>query len=447
MLFSRPRSLNGRWVCLALSLAGAGALSASGAMDDGPSISQLTMDSNQMQVTVSYPSSQIQNRWNVYSRSVMDGADTGAWTLAGTSLVLTGGVCTSWSALLMPNQYFAMGDQGLDSDGDGLSDAYEQLVSHTDPMRADTDGDGVSDGDEVSLYGTDPLNAASHPTQTILRASGKLIVDGSGAPILLRGMNMGGWLSYEQWMVQFQPTNYATDDYTVRATLDGRFGATGTVYLLDIFRDHYFTAADLDELKAAGCNFLRVPFPANLLEDDTNTYHYMDSGWARLDWVVAGCAARHMYCLLDLHGVQGSQNPWDHSGRQNYDQLWFNTDFQNRAVAMWGAIAQRYATNAAVAGYDLMNEPYVSNTNQYLFFTNNILPLYDRMYRAIRAQDSQHLVFVQSTEQLVGSNGACWWMPNPAAIGWSNVVYEFHHYDGIIGSWDADFSYQKSIAD
>ena len=33
-----------------------------------------------------------------------------------------------------------------DSDHDGLTDAYELLVSHTDPNKADTSGDGILDG-------------------------------------------------------------------------------------------------------------------------------------------------------------------------------------------------------------------------------------------------------------------------------------------------------------
>jgi hypothetical protein len=43
----------------------------------------------------------------------------------------------------------------LDSDGDGLTDAYENLASHTLPDNPDTDADGLSDGWEVGL-GTDP---------------------------------------------------------------------------------------------------------------------------------------------------------------------------------------------------------------------------------------------------------------------------------------------------
>jgi hypothetical protein len=42
-----------------------------------------------------------------------------------------------------------------DDDLDGLTTAYELLVSKTNPYNPDTDGDGISDGDEI-LLGTDP---------------------------------------------------------------------------------------------------------------------------------------------------------------------------------------------------------------------------------------------------------------------------------------------------
>ena len=43
-----------------------------------------------------------------------------------------------------------------DSDGDGLTDAYERLVSKTNPYVADTTGDGMSDSDKI-LAGLNPL--------------------------------------------------------------------------------------------------------------------------------------------------------------------------------------------------------------------------------------------------------------------------------------------------
>lgn len=44
----------------------------------------------------------------------------------------------------------------LDSDGDGLPDAWETQVFQTDPLKADTDGDTFSDKQEI-LNGFDPL--------------------------------------------------------------------------------------------------------------------------------------------------------------------------------------------------------------------------------------------------------------------------------------------------
>jgi hypothetical protein len=56
---------------------------------------------------------------------------------------------------LPPTTCFLILGTPQDSDGDGLTDAYEKLVSHTNPLVADTDGDGLSDAWEV-LLGTNP---------------------------------------------------------------------------------------------------------------------------------------------------------------------------------------------------------------------------------------------------------------------------------------------------
>jgi len=56
----------------------------------------------------------------------------------------------------------------LDSDGDGLTDAYELLVSHTNPHKADSSGDGMLDGWKV-LWGLDP--SLNNPAQPGTRAN------------------------------------------------------------------------------------------------------------------------------------------------------------------------------------------------------------------------------------------------------------------------------------
>jgi hypothetical protein len=55
-----------------------------------------------------------------------------------------------------------------DSDADGLTDAYELLVSHSNPYRADSSGDGMLDGWKV-LWGLTP--SVNNPAQTGLRAN------------------------------------------------------------------------------------------------------------------------------------------------------------------------------------------------------------------------------------------------------------------------------------
>jgi len=48
-----------------------------------------------------------------------------------------------------------------DSDGDGINDGGEELITMTDPTLFDTDGDGIDDGSELLKYNTDPNNIDS----------------------------------------------------------------------------------------------------------------------------------------------------------------------------------------------------------------------------------------------------------------------------------------------
>lgn len=48
---------------------------------------------------------------------------------------------------------FLIAGSPIDSDNDGLTDAYENLVSHTDPQNPDTTGVGMSDGWQIAYLG------------------------------------------------------------------------------------------------------------------------------------------------------------------------------------------------------------------------------------------------------------------------------------------------------
>ena len=64
---------------------------------------------------------------------------------------------------LPTNAVFLTLGTSLDSDGDGLTDAFEGLVSKTDRYNPDSDGDGLSDLDEW-LHFWPPTTPAAMPT-------------------------------------------------------------------------------------------------------------------------------------------------------------------------------------------------------------------------------------------------------------------------------------------
>lgn len=74
--------------------------------------------------------------------------------------------CGSYGLNLANSEAFLILGTALDSDEDGLTDAYERLVSHTDPYNPDSDGDGWTDGEEI-LNGTDP-NVVDQPFKVFI---------------------------------------------------------------------------------------------------------------------------------------------------------------------------------------------------------------------------------------------------------------------------------------
>ena len=94
--------------------------------------------------------------YDVFASSALGFGTNITWAWMGQ-----GNHCTVYTLTNLPNTAcFLILGTPQDSDGDGLTDAFEKLVSHTDPNNPDTDGDGISDADEV-LNGTDPRTANS----------------------------------------------------------------------------------------------------------------------------------------------------------------------------------------------------------------------------------------------------------------------------------------------
>ena len=254
---------------------------------------------------------------------------------------------------------------------------------------------------------------------SFLRAEGTNIVNAAGETVLLRGVNLGGWLVQEAWM---NLTNAPSQQESFQV-LDERFGREVREHLFDVYEDNYLSEADFDNIKALGMNVVRIPFAWwNILDDDGAL---REDAFTRLDWAVKCCAEREMYVILDLHAARGSQNNQDNSGEINGSNLWKIPEYLDQTQYLWECVAEHYKGEPAVAAYDLLNEPggdlKSTGVTQWEFF--------DRVYEAIRAIDQEHIIMVES----------CWDpedLPAPDRYGWENVVYQYHWY-----KWNADNDY------
>lgn len=257
------------------------------------------------------------------------------------------------------------------------------------------------------------------PPLTLLHASGTTIVNAFGRPVQLRGLNLGGWFVMEPWMCPAD-SGGLPDTYSIIQELDSRFGVATEQALIRAYQSYWITTADLNNIAAAGFNCVRVPVWWGNFYSIVNT---TSSGWradafTMLDWVVTNCAVRGIYVVIDMHGVVGGESTSDDTGEQNLNAYWTNSTDQNETAYMWTQIASHYSTNAAVAGYDLINEPDNAPNN------NAVLTAYNNLYNSIRAVDINHMLIMEGTF----SNWDWSMLPAPSTYGWTNIAYSMHEY-------------------
>lgn len=259
-----------------------------------------------------------------------------------------------------------------------------------------------------------------------LTVSGNKIVNQRGEEILLEGVNLGGWLLQEYWMCPVQGSKEVAQWTNLETlnVLEERFGSQKAQELIAHYEDNWITEWDIQNIASIGCNVIRVPFwYRNFMENPNGEWisenPEENPGFQRLDWIIEMAEKYGVYVILDMHGCPGGQN-YDHtSGSARQCELYSNLDYQNAMEKLWIAIASRYKNSAAVAAYDIMNEPQVNEIVSVKQDPRNLI--YDRMVRAIRSVDPNHILMIEGIWTLSV-------LPAPAEMGWNNVVYEVHPY-------------------
>jgi len=219
----------------------------------------------------------------------------------------------------------------------------------------------------------------------VVHRSGDQIVDGAGAPITLRGVNLGGALLWESWIWggTISLLHFAEQsERHIRAALASIVGAPAVATFAQAVYDRMIADDDFAAIAAHGFNVVRVPINHRLLADE--------AGFVVLDRVLDRAEAHGLYVVLDLHAAPGGQSKYFVADPDD-ELLWTSSAAQARTVELWRAIATRYRTRTVVAGYDLLNEPDPPDGAA-------LFAIYTRIIHAIREVDSDHMIILEGAD-------------------------------------------------
>ena len=259
-----------------------------------------------------------------------------------------------------------------------------------------------------------------------LHTDGTKWVNASGETVLLKGTNLGNWLLHEFWMMNQSSNTVATDQCTLEATFDERFGFDERERLLDVFRDNWITERDWDVIESFGLNAIRLPFVWNVIEDENNPMTLRDDAWQYIDYAIEEAEAHGMYVILDLHGAVGAQGWNDHSGCAGQNLYWSTPEFQERTTWLWQQIAERYKNNGTVAAYGILNEPWGTEPDV-------LADVMIELYKDVREIDSEKIIVLPGHFTGIDEYG------HPNDFGGTNVAFEMHFYPGFFGWGDPTY--------
>jgi len=268
--------------------------------------------------------------------------------------------------------------------------------------------------------------------QGFLHRDGQKIVDGNGKNVLLRGLGIGGLMVQEGYMLK--TADFAGPQYQIKQKITDLIGEANTTEFYNAYKANGLTKRDVDSLAAWGFNSIRLPMHYNLYtlpieqEPVKGKNTWLEEGFKMTDDLLAWCTANKMYLILDLHAAPGGQGM--DANISDYDtskpSLWESEANQEKMVAFWKEVAERYKDNTWIGAYDIINEPNwnFSGTNKNGCDETKNEPLRAlqlRITKAIREVDTNHLIIIE---------GNCWGNNYKGMFPlWDeNMALSFHKY-------------------
>ena len=257
--------------------------------------------------------------------------------------------------------------------------------------------------------------------QSLLHTNGRAIVNANGDSVILKTMNLGGWMLIEPY--QLQAAGVASAQWELEEKIEQLVGAAEKEIFLENWYANHARKIDIDSLASWGFNAIRLPMHYNLFtlsiqeEPVLGQNTWLTKGFEMTDSLVSWCKQNNMYVVLDLHAAPGGQG--GNSGISDYNpaypSLWEDVNNQHKTMSLWKKIAEHYVNEPAIAGYDFLNE-----TNWNLG-TNELRNFYTQLTDSVRAVDTNHIIFIEGN----------WYANDFSGLTppWdNNLVYSPHKY-------------------
>jgi hypothetical protein len=266
-----------------------------------------------------------------------------------------------------------------------------------------------------------------------LRVKDKMIINENGEPVILRCMGLGGWMLQEGYMLRVQ--KIGQQQHVIRGKIEELIGKEKTDEFYHAWLANHTRKIDVDSMAAWGFNSVRLPMHYNLYtlpveqEPVPGQDTWLEKGFAMTDSLLQWCKKNKMYLILDLHAAPGGQgNDLNISDRDpSKPSLWDSEANQQKTIALWRKLAERYANEPWIGAYDIINEPnwgFEKKEDRNGCGEQKNEPLKKLMVsitEAIRQVDKKHIIVIE---------GNCWGNNYKGVLPpWdNNTVLSFHKY-------------------
>ncbi|MEL7585859.1 MAG: cellulase family glycosylhydrolase [Prolixibacteraceae bacterium] len=256
--------------------------------------------------------------------------------------------------------------------------------------------------------------------QSFLHAEGHDMVNEEGQKVLLKGVGLGNWMLPEGYMWKFG--KYGDRPRRIEKIVADHIGEEKAAAFWKEYRKNYITEADIKRIAELGFNSVRPALNSRLFIEEGGNNEFVAEGFELLDNLIAWCKKYHLYVIIDMHGAPGGQTGQNIDDSPNdQPELFIDPKNEEVLVKLWVKIAERYSDEPIVAAYDLLNEPLPENTGAAEKYKHKLVPVYEKLIKAIREVDKKHMFTLE------GYNWSNNWSLFEKALD-DNMFFQFHYY-------------------